>query len=84
MLIAQKDEKLSNPLLGIVASKKIGNAVQRHRMTRLVRNIYLDILEKNSTFKNSPTLLEYISFEYCDSYATLSNELSEQIEKALA
>ena len=83
MLVYLKDNKLENPKLGIVVNKKIGNAVERHRMTRLVRNIFTETVKKESLEK-SPALLQYIAFEFCGEYSPLKKELKEQIKKALA
>ena len=82
MLIAVSTDEMKSPKLGIVVSKKIGNSVKRHRMTRLVRNIFLNTVKENN-LKNTPLLLEYIAFEYCDNYKLLEEELSKQIEEAL-
>ena len=82
MLIALKDDKVKTLQLGIVVNKKIGNAVARHKMTRLIRNIFMEEVKKESLEK-SPTLLQYIAFEFCDEYSLLREELKEQIKKAL-
>jgi len=82
MLIALKDDKVKTPQLGIVVNKKIGNAVARHKMTRLIRNIFMEEVKKES-LEESPTLLQYIAFEFCDEYSLLRKELKEQIKKAL-
>ena len=82
MLIALKDDKVKTPQLGIVVNKKIGNAVARHKMTRLIRNIFMEEVKKESR-EESPTLLQYIAFEFCDEYSLLREELKEQIKKVL-
>ena len=83
MLVFVKDEKLNSPLLGIVVNKKIGNAVTRHRMTRLIRNIFLETIKKEK-LEQSPTLLQYIAFEFCNDYNKLSEEIGKDIKKALS
>jgi len=82
MLVFLRADTITNPLLGIVVSKKIGNAVRRHKMTRLIRNIFTDTI-KGKSLEKSPTLLQYIAFEFCDKYTPLEKELREQIKKAL-
>jgi len=83
MLIYNRDTDLKNPLLGIVVSKKIGNSVKRHKMTRLVRNIFISVIKENDLLQ-SPVFLEYIAFEFCEDYGILKKELEEQIIKALS
>jgi ribonuclease P protein component len=84
MVIALKDSNLKNPLLGIVVSKKIGNAVKRHRMTRLIRNVFLNTLKENPKIENAPYYIEYIAFEFCDEYSVLEEELQKQIITTLS
>lgn len=82
MLVYLKNDEIKVPQIGIVVSKKIGNAVKRHRMTRLIRNIFTSTVSQGKLY-NSPTLLQYIAFEFCNDYQVLDKELREQIEKAL-
>jgi len=83
MLVFLKNDKLKNPQLGIVVNKKIGNAVIRHRMTRLIRNIFTNTIRSESLEK-SPTLLQYVAFKFCNNYHLLERELKEQLKKALS
>ncbi len=83
MLIYSRDIDLKNPLLGIVVSRKIGNSVRRHKMTRLVRNIFISVVKEKDLFQ-SPVLFEYIAFDFCDDYNLLKKELEGQIIKALS
>lgn len=83
MLVFVRTEELENPQLGIVVSKKIGNAVMRHKMTRLIRNIFVNTVNLKKELKTSPTLLQYVAFEYCEDYHLLEKELASQLEKAL-
>lgn len=83
MLVYVKDSGTANPLLGIVVNKKIGNAVKRHRMTRLIRNIFTSVLKEKELDKSS-ILLQYIAFEFCSDYKLLEKELKDQIIKALS
>jgi len=81
MLVA-KDSTLEYAQFAFVISKKIGNAVQRHRMTRLLRQITLETLSTYS-LSEKPFQCQYIGFKYCDSYEKLKEEYSEQIKQAL-
>lgn len=83
MLVYVKDSSIKNPLLGIVVNKKVGNSVKRHRMTRLIRNIFLETMT-NEKLKTSSTLFQYIAFEFCDDYQSLKKELESQLIKALS
>jgi ribonuclease P protein component len=83
MLVSLKGSQLENPKLGIVVNKKIGNAVARHKMTRLIRNIFTETV-KEEALEKSPALLQYIAFEFCDEYSFLKKEIREQIKKALS
>jgi ribonuclease P protein component len=83
MLVFVESKDLNNPQLGIVVSKKIGNAVMRHKMTRLIRNIFFNTVNNDEKLKVSPTLLQYVAFEYCEDYHLLEKELVSQLEKAL-
>jgi len=79
MLISKLNSK-SIPQFGFVVSKKIGNAVQRHRMTRLLRVISIEAVKN---FDLAGRKFQYVSFEFCDSYENLKNEFFSQIEKIL-
>ena len=83
MLVVLKDESLSNPKFGMVVSKKIGNAVRRHKMTRLIRNIFTSTVKENKLEK-TPLFLEYIAFEYCEEYKLLEKEFGKQILEAFS
>lgn len=64
-----------------VVSKKIGNAVQRHAMTRLLRQITIETV-KEYGLENKPYKCQYIAFKYCNTYEKLKEEYSEQIRMA--
>jgi len=81
MLISAPNN-LKRPLFGFVISKKIGNAVARHRMTRLLRVISMEAVkhfQMNETGRN----FQYIAFEFCNEYTDLKNEFFSQMEKSL-
>jgi ribonuclease P protein component len=63
---------------GFVVSKKVGNSVQRHKVTRLLRQITFDTITKYK-LEEKPFQCQYISFKYCDSYEELNKEYSKQI-----
>lgn len=79
MLICLADEK-STPSFGYVVSKKIGNSVKRHRMTRLLRAISMDFVkEKELSFVK----FQYIAFEFCDDFQILKKEFGKQLDHCL-
>lgn len=77
MLVVVKNDNKS-PRVGFVVSKKIGNAVIRHRMTRLLRVIFLEIFEE---FNNPPFDIQYISFEFCNEKEILKKDIHILFEK---
>jgi ribonuclease P protein component len=82
MLIAI-ESNVNHPQFGFVVSKKVGNAVYRHRMTRLLRQITVDTLKKNN-LENTSFQCQYVAFKYSDNYDELSKEYSKQIIDALS
>lgn len=81
-MLISKQGTSQNPLFGFVVSKKIGNAVKRHRMTRLLRAISMEII-KELKIETKGVLFEYIAFEFCDNYASLKEELLNQTRRCL-
>jgi ribonuclease P protein component len=81
MLIANPTSS-PTPRFGFVVSKKIGNAVFRHHMTRLLRNIVLEAV-KEYGLDQKPKDFEYIAFVFCDDYFLLKEELFKQIASTL-
>jgi len=71
------------PRIGFVINKKIGNAIQRHRMTRLLRVAILELLKEvgNQELKYD---LEYVAFEFCNSKEEIKAELENQLRQILA
>lgn len=82
MLVALKNENINNPLFGFVVSKKIGNAVYRHHMTRVLHEITYSLLKEDNV-KNIKLEFQYISFKYEDKYEEISEDYSKQIYKAI-
>ena len=72
----------STPRFGFVLNKKIGNAVQRHRMTRLLRVIVMELV-KELDLDNYKYNFEYVAFEFCDSKEDLKVELVNQFKNIL-
>lgn len=79
-MIISLPNSCKHPLFGFVVSKKIGNAVQRHRMTRLLRVIFMEAV-KNFQLDNLSQSFSYIAFEFCNEYAVLKEEIFALIEK---
>jgi ribonuclease P protein component len=81
MLISVSND-IDNPRIGFVVSKKIGNAVLRHRMTRILRVSFIEIINE----MNLSTLqkdFQYIAFKYCDKKNLLKKEMENQFRKML-
>ena len=81
MLIFSKST-VPSPRFGYVVSKKVGNAVLRHRFTRLLRDISIQAV-KDYGMENMGINIQYISFEFCDDREMLKEEFFKQIEKAI-
>jgi len=77
-MLVFSENNVGNPRIGFVVSKKIGNAVMRHRMTRLLRNSFLDAInELNMSDINFD--FQYVAFMYCDKYSLLKEEIKNQL-----
>ncbi len=80
MLISQKDSTVDEYEISFVVSKKIGNAVQRHRMTRLLREISRKNLKKGvNGYK-----FVYVAFKYCNDYEQLEKDFNQQLQKSIS
>jgi ribonuclease P protein component len=79
MLISLQSEK-ENPQFGFVVSKKIGNAVIRHKVTRRLRNISKEMIEK---YEIENRVFQYVAFEYTEEFKALKDEFEKQIKKLI-
>ncbi|PKN02463.1 ribonuclease P protein component [Candidatus Dojkabacteria bacterium HGW-Dojkabacteria-1] len=78
-MLVVKELNINNPQFAFVVSKKIGNAVQRHKMTRLLRQITTEFLTK---VEDSKLASQYIAFKYSDNYEELKKEYLKQLKDA--
>jgi ribonuclease P protein component len=70
------------PKFGFVVSKKIGNAPQRHRMTRLLRVIVHESV-KELDLNDNGYVYEYIAFKFCNDYHTLKKSFQSLLKKSI-
>jgi len=77
-MLVVKESSNSTPQFGFVVSRKIGNAVQRHRLTRMLRVIFVDVVKvldiKNKSF-------QYIAFEFCNESKILKEDILKQMKE---
>lgn len=79
MLIGYKSNN-QFPQFGFVVSKKIGNAVQRHKMTRLLREISREMIKK---YNLSSLQFQYVAYKYTDDFNKLKDEFEKQIDNQI-
>ena len=78
MLIIEKDNSHTEFKIGYMVSKKIGNAVQRNRMTRILREVSRKRLKDVHGYN-----FLYVAFKYCNTYEILDKEFKEQVKKGI-
>lgn len=82
MFVFVKTE-VGNPRFGFVVSKKVGGAVARNRMVRLLKVVVMEIVnEKNLSGLSMD--FQYIAFSYCDKKNLLKKEIEEQFNEILS
>jgi len=79
MLVSKLNTK-NSPQFGFVVSKKVGNAVARHKMTRLLRVASMEAV-KEFELNEQGVSFEYIAFIFCDEYSKLKDEFFYQVKK---
>lgn len=73
---------VGNPRFGFTVSKKIGGAVTRNRMTRLLRASVMDVVKEKNLAELSMDF-QYIAFKFCDKKSKLEEEISKQFDEIL-
>ncbi|MCK9416186.1 MAG: ribonuclease P protein component [Candidatus Dojkabacteria bacterium] len=82
MLIAVPYSTEITPKFGFVVSKKIGNAPQRHRMTRLLRVVVKESVEEMRLNDNG-YIYEYIAFKFCNDFHALKESFQKLLKKSM-
>jgi ribonuclease P protein component len=82
MLIATPYSTDITPKFGFVVSKKIGDAPDRHRMTRLLRVIVHESVDEFE-LKDNGYIYEYIAFKFCDDYHELKKSFQKLLKKSI-
>lgn len=78
MLVGLNIKGINQPSIGYVVSKKIGNAVFRHKTTRRLRNISMEYFNSNKDLKGN---YQYIAFIFPENYEDLKKEIFDQFSK---
>ena len=74
---------IGNPRFGFVVSKKVGGAVARNRMTRLLRVVVMEVVNEKNLSSLSMDF-QYIAFSYCEKKNLLKREVEQQFEEILS
>lgn len=88
MLITLLDKNYSpdnsqiSPRFGFIVKKKIGNSVERHRMTRWLRELSREALKDHPT-RLSGLLFSYIAFSLPGGFQELKEDFTTALEELL-
>jgi ribonuclease P protein component len=82
MLVVAPYSSDITPKFGFVVSKKIGDAPDRHRMTRLLRVIVHESVDEFK-LKDSGKIYQYIAFKFCNDYNTLKESFQKLLKKSI-
>lgn len=81
-MFVYSENDINNPRFGFVVSKKVGGAVLRNRMTRLLRvSVMEGIYEKG--MEELDLDFQYIAFKFCDKKSLLKEDVLAQFDKVL-
>jgi ribonuclease P protein component len=82
MLVVAPYSSDITPKFGFVVSKKIGDAPDRHRMTRLLRVIVHESVEEFD-LRDNERIYEYIAFKFCNDYNILKESFQKLLKKSI-
>jgi ribonuclease P protein component len=82
MLVAMPYSGDITPKFGFVVSKKVGDAPDRHRLTRLLRVIVHESIEE-CDLKDNGYIYEYIAFKFTDDYHELKESFQKLLKKSI-
>ena len=81
MFVYSKND-VNNPRFGFVVSKKIGGAVLRNRMTRLLRVVVMESIREKG-LEETGLDFQYIAFKFCNDKSLLKQDVLAQFDKVL-
>jgi ribonuclease P protein component len=70
------------PKFGFVVGKKIGNAVDRHKHVRRLREVAREVIKEREDMIRG-LKFSYISFKYSEDFGKLKKEFNSQIDYAV-
>jgi len=77
-MLAVEENSSPTSKFGFIVSKKIGNAVARHRMTRLLREISKKYINSDINI-----MCVFIAYKYCNDYEKLKKDFDILFGNAL-